>query len=511
MPPTNKPLLHTYTAGENLAHRAQLLGKLQWFNQAVAAQMHAIGALGPDESLDGTGSLCVVEKASMQQPEYGTLENLFEQPPEAPAAPRKPEQQQTVLEPPAGGSLGAAIFGIVKGTVGPAILYLPHGFWQSGYAIAIPSMMVATAVFIYSSYRLLECWSVEKSKNERLTVTLEQWQLPPPRLLTYPELARRALGPYASLVQLGIAALQFGVCLTYLIFVPQNLKQVAASFGWHVHPTVFLWSMVLVEIPLAWIADIRKLTVTNIVATLLIAVGLLSVLTMAIEAGFTRHVVSGDAQWRTHWDELPACTNAWYLFVGTSFFMMEGSITLLVPLQEAIHAPEDRRVFARTNQMVTSGIVLFYCAFSGICCLGLGPVRTALTASLPGAWGCLVQLAYSIAVVLTFPLQAFPAMQVTCQAVRMTEGWSRRVLATVLVLLLGLVAVVAIDYLGNVVSILGSLFGIPLALVFPPLMHNQIVKDKIVMNYVVMVIGFGAMAAASVATAVSWDKGAEGE
>jgi hypothetical protein len=66
-----------------------------------------------------------------------------------------------------------------------------------------------------------------------------------------------------------------------------------------------------------------------------------------------------------------------------------------------------------------------------------------------------------------------------------------------------------IDYLGHVVSILGSLFGIPLALVFPPLMHNILVKDSSPtmrwMNKGVVVIGFLAMIAASFATLISWD------
>ena len=108
----------------------------------------------------------------------------------------------------------------------------------------------------------------------------------------------------------------------------------------------------------------------------------------------------------------------------------------------------------------------------------------------------------------------------------------RNALATLLTCLLGVIAVIAIDYLGNVVSILGSLFGIPLALVFPPLMHTQLVlnrqntssentdpaasssiDDKTFQryaNYCVVVIGFLAMGAASFATIVSWDKGAEG-
>jgi proton-coupled amino acid transporter len=352
-----------------------------------------------------------------------------------------------------------------------------------------------------------------------------------PTLLTYPELARRALGPYAFFVELGIALMQFGVCLTYLIFVPQNLQEgVRAVTNREISKLYFLAAVLLIEIPLGWIADIRKLTPTNVMATILIAYGLLSVLGLAFATGFSTtndNEKGGRLVFAENLAALPAWTDAWFIFIGTSFFMMEGSITLVVPLQEAVFHKEDRAKFPAINQTVTSWIVVFYIIFSLICVAAFGNgIRTAMTASLKGTLATTVQLAYSIAVILTFPLQAFPAMQVAAEVILgegtrkrggspvATTNYSRNVLSTALILLLGLIAVVAIDYLGNVVSILGSLFGIPLALIFPPLMHHSLIKDSTSatkwMNCCVVAVGFMAMGAASFATIISWDKGAEG-
>jgi len=195
------------------------------------------------------------------------------------------------------------------------------------------------------------------------------------------------------------------------------------------------------------------------------------------------------------------------------FFVFEGSITLLVPLQEAVFRPEDKEVFPSVNYKVTISIVVFYVAFAMICWTAFGSsVQTALTASLPpGVFTTLVQLAYSLAVLLTFPLQAFPALQVVFSLLGGKEksNVQRNLLASALVLLLGFIAYISIDYLGNVVSILGSLVGIPIALIFPPLMHNVLVR-KHWMNYCVSGLGVFAMGAASFATITSWDKGAEG-
>jgi hypothetical protein len=173
---------------------------------------------------------------------YGTLQDLFQRPTvderrvvatRVEETDEEDEEVVVIQDSVAGGSLGAAIFGIIKGTVGPAILYLPHGFLHSGYAVAIPSMLFATSMFIYNSYRLLACWKVESTKQHEMAQHIEQVlglttiqeTKYTPTLLTYPELARRALGRGAFFVELGIALMQFGVCLTYLIFVPQNLYE----------------------------------------------------------------------------------------------------------------------------------------------------------------------------------------------------------------------------------------------------------------------------------------------
>lgn len=549
---------HSYVAGESedrLHHVAASWGLSEprsrrkpvrnWFADSVAMHMHSVGVLSRHERLDATGTLHYVtvrrRQRSIRQlpqtPQYDTLTDLFQPPPvEVPEVETKEEEEEEMVveDSVVGGSLLAAMFGIIKGTVGPAILYLPHGVVQSGYAVAIPSILFATVLYLYSANAcLLECWTIESRKQHEMAAAVEEMlalvasssstterglPLTPPRLppttllLTYPELARRALGPYAVLTVMGIALFQLGVCLTYLIFVPQNLVQCLPG---HLPRGFFVWTMVVGEIPFGWMSDIRSLTLTNIVATVLIAYGLVAVLSLAFSQGFQRRQDdvndSNELEFVYHWKQLPPITNAWFLFVGTSFFMMEGGITLVVPLQEAVATHADRQRFPAVNTQTTWGIVVFYILFSCICAAGLGGdgLSTALTASLHGHVATSVQLAYSVAVFFSFPLQAFPALQVTCRALlgdKPSPWWLRGLLTTVITLSLGVIATIAIDYLGNVVSLLGSLFGIPLALVFPPLMHNRLVGSRVRMNYVVVGVGLFAMGAASYATASSWNK-----
>jgi len=639
-----------------------------------AARMHSVGVLSQDEHVAGDGTLhlmSIVRRKKGTKTTYKHLMDIFEKQPLATLDYKEveiavegsastsatvttttetehlieegvdSEYEHVMVDSVEGGSITAAIFGIIKGMVGPAVLYLPRGFALAGYAVAIPAMIIATMTYLYCATRLLQCWKVESEKNLKLAQQMEKirnllypagatgagdqetqrtttgpnsnevttatatattttatnnnnnsnhygsimtpTKLTPPStpktsstkpqviyddhgmpitrppgtsgtLLTYPEIARRAFGPYAFLISGGIAAMQFGVCLTYLIFVPQNLYTLIQNvFGVIVPKQLILMGMLLIEIPLCWIRDIRKLTTTNILATIFIAFGLISVLYIALYDSLnpnpTGTGTTGDfggdfgnmttsAVLVEEVEHLPPIMNTWFLFIGTSFFCFEGSITLLVPLQEAVYKPKDRQRFTQVNRKVTSSIVMFYMIFATICWASFGNnVQTALTASLPqGTLSTLVQFAYSVAVIFTFPLQAFPALEVVCNTTSTKIGGrsrqrqqksklndqqkqdlliiKRNITASAIICFLGFIAVMATDYLGNVVSLLGSLVGIPIALVYPPLMHNKLVKDSTVwtksMNVMLSVIGFCAAGAASFTTISSWNEGAEG-
>jgi len=225
----------------------------------------------------------------------------------------------------------AAILGIIKGMVGPAILYLPHGFATAGYAAALPTMLACTVMFLFSSQCLLDSWKhvrhQQQLKAEVSTLLRPSRRTP----LSYPELAYRALGKRGErLVQTGIALMQSGVCLTYLIFVPQNLHTSLTNMGFQWSSTT-LWLVLMVgmQIPLSWLRDIRKLTPTNLLANALILYGLLVCLGYAVKETLT--TVSSEGSWNlnrneTTWQDnvisharsMDAVIPGWYLFVGTS-------------------------------------------------------------------------------------------------------------------------------------------------------------------------------------------------
>jgi proton-coupled amino acid transporter len=218
-----------------------------------------------------------------------------------------------------GGDLPAAVLGIVKGMVGPAILYLPHGFANAGWAVAIPILILCTMLFLRSSGCLLDSWRVERSKAARAYLLLNK--KPMRTIVSYPELAYRALGaPGEIVVKIGIALMQSGVCLTYLIFVPQNLKSVTKIlFGYDVNASYFIIFMLLLQIPISWIRDIRKLTITNLIANVLILYGLITCLVFAFSNTIESDAGRGPIKEIFYkFTNLEAFKSGWFLFIGTS-------------------------------------------------------------------------------------------------------------------------------------------------------------------------------------------------
>ena len=479
-------------------------------------------------------------------------------------------------EVPQGGSIPAAVFGIVKAMVGPAILYLPHSFADAGYAFALIALFGTTAMYLFSSNRLLDSWKVQGLHRQQ-NAALEKKRVknrdnnaggvemvsllklatmnpketggesetvnpialpngtnmtsssfndnsdPPNKPLSFPQLARDAYGTVGeTCVRIGIASMQLGVCLTYFIFVPHNLSvSMNALFNLDIPLWMCLMVMMIIEIPLSSIRDIRKLTTTNVIANGLIFFGLMACLWLALT--YDR----GDAP---NPQRLSPLNSRWYLFLGTSVLLFEGSITLCLPLQESVQGEKERMQFPSVYATTISSIVVFYIFFGLACWTAFGDeVNTVLTTSLPeGNFATTVQLAYSLAVIFTFPLQAFPALDIIYHSVASwdvflptTDGelllWQRLTVVSVVISLLSVVAVVEMDNLGRVVSLMGALLGCPLAFVFPPLIHNRLVLEageqtsptQRLANNTVAGLGLLCMVGATCTTLATWNE--EGE
>lgn len=233
--------MKTYTAGEDesrLAAAALALGLQQYRNPRPQVRQRrpdsgtsSLATIRRGTSLafalllDSTTEDARIRSIDSQQPSTECRSPSFSTVAEASSPPYHGSKRQ--LEPSSGGSLPAAVLGVIKGMVGPAILYLPHGFASAGYLIALPVLIVSTSLYLYSSRCLLDCWTVESrfgddatsdsngdcdAEGDTLTSSRTRpligvAAVAPPRIaLSYPELAFRGLGSTGgTLVKIGIA------------------------------------------------------------------------------------------------------------------------------------------------------------------------------------------------------------------------------------------------------------------------------------------------------------------
>jgi proton-coupled amino acid transporter len=496
---------------------------------------------------------------------------------------------------PSGSSKTMIVIALIKGTLGPAILFVPHGFSVTGYAFAMPMMLLSLFVFLYSVRNLLECHAHVRAKKhivithcarkssgsfvlENGGVCMEDVDdassadlllggggdgsddeagvnngsmedgisvdaaaagddddddLPHKRVspvsLSYPTLVGLSLGPrMSSFVSVMLMCQQFGIVLTYLIFVPTNIQKVLAACGLSVSMNTLIKLMVMFQIPIAWVSDISKLSVTNITANVLIFYGLLSCL------AYSLFINSDPVSVVANIPSLqPIVWETFYLFIGTSVLLFEGLIALAIPLCESITEPKLTKAFPNIIAKVLKCIVTFYCVFAITCWSSFKNPDTVFTASLPpGFFVDSVQLCYSVAVLLTFPLQNFPAIQILSKGItdqldqlttsgKSGKSWEgdylvRGCVATSAVCVLGVVANLIKDNLDHLVSLIGAFFGIPLAFIVPSLMHNVIMsrdglltKRKERANLCVVIFGGVVMVVASTATLRTWNQKAQ--
>ena len=202
-----------------------------------------------------------------------------------------------------------------------------------------------------------------------------------------------------------------------------------------------------------------------------------------------------------------------------------------------------------------AGIIGMYICFGALNWIAYGKsTQVVLTLNLPrGPWKASVQLAYSLAVVFTFPLQLYPAVQILKSVGRKLKRLSVRrtgyvaidegtppppqtdtdtdadtptrankpprprtsklegnAARTCVVALLVALAVVEVRHLDKIVALIGGFLGIPLAFVYPLAVHLRLVPHASpsarALNVCAMVVGVVLGVACPTVTVLTWNR-----
>jgi proton-coupled amino acid transporter len=345
--------------------------------------------------------------------------------------------------------LGAALL-LLKSFVGTGVLFLPRAFYNGGMLFSF-LILILLAALSYYCFLLLVSIRLSKYKN-----------------LSYGDMGGAIYGPtFRNLINLSLVISQIGFTSAYIVFVSTNIQAFILAVSNCRHNISLNWVILfqmLLFLPISLYRNINNIQKMALVADLFILLGLV-------------YLYYADIRTITHRGGVADIINfnpsTWTLLIGTAIFTFEG-VGLIIPIQSGMAEPHK---FPKVLAVVT--VIMFF-IFTSIGMLSYAAygsaTKTVILLNLPQDSGVVngVQFLYSCAILLSIPLQIFPAIEITSQQMFSKTGkfnpwikWQKNCFRFFMVILCAGVAWVGANDLDKFVSIVGSFACIPLVYIYP--------------------------------------------
>lgn len=341
-----------------------------------------------------------------------------------------------------------AVLLLLKSFVGTGILFLPRAFLNGGMLFSC-MVMLGVSILSYYAFILLV--------NSRLKIEG-----------SFGDIGGILYGKHMRRIILGSIVLsQLGFVSAYFVFVSQNLQAFVLAVSKCVTLVDIKYIVLLqfiIFLPLSLIRDISKLGFTALIADVFILLGLLYIYYYDVTTLVSQGGVS---------DIKAFNPSTWSMFIGIAIFTYEG-IGLIIPIQESMQKPHRfpgvlAGVMAAVTFIFISAGALSYAAYGS-------STKTVILLNLPqdDKFVNVVQFLYSIAILLSIPLQLFPAIRIMENELFTRSGkynpyikWKKNGFRFFLVAVCAVVAWCGADDLDKFVSLVGSFACVPLIYVYP--------------------------------------------
>jgi len=342
---------------------------------------------------------------------------------------------------------GASLL-LLKSFVGTGVLFLPKAYLNGGMMLS-NLVLLGVAMLSYYCFILLvkTRLRVEGSFGQIGGILYGKW--------------------LRILILSSVALSQIGFVSAYIVFTSQNLQAfvlAVTNCRQNIDIKAMIFMQLIIFLPLSLIRDISKLGGTALVADFFILLGLIYLYYYDIFTLAKNHGIA---------DIINFNPDDWPLFIGTAIFTFEG-VGLIIPIQESMKKPtEFPRVLAGVMIIITVIFIsmgaLSYAAFGS-------STKTVILLNLPqdNKFVNAVQFLYSLAILLSTPLQLFPAIRIMENGLFTRSGkfsrsikWKKNIFRFVLVVVCALIAWGGADDLDKFVALVGSFACIPLVYVYP--------------------------------------------
>ncbi|KAL4491291.1 hypothetical protein ABPG72_021677 [Tetrahymena utriculariae] len=287
-----------------------------------------------------------------------------------------------------------ATVNMVKGFVGIGILALPSGFAKSGWLGGIIIFLLCAGMVLYLSLQMIDAANKRRSQARGVT-----------------QFSVEVLGQEKELlVNIFLFGIQIGICVAYVIFFTTYFQESLCFFVDYNRASNVCGSRVpsllislLIITPTIFIRHMSKLKTWSMFSNGLILISMLVVFISCFFKMDTSYITS-DKITAIRWGEMGSA-------IGLFVFAFEGT-TLYFEIRSSMQEPtEFKKVL---NYSLYIGIIFYGCiGLSGYLAFG-SSVRDIILFNFPmtNPLYVFIQIFYCIAILLSYPLQMFPLVNV---------------------------------------------------------------------------------------------------
>jgi proton-coupled amino acid transporter len=344
---------------------------------------------------------------------------------------------------------GAALL-LLKSFVGTGVLFLPKAFLNGGMLFSCLTLLFVAALSYYCF--LLLC-------STRIAVPA-----------SFGGMGKRLYGKWLLiLINFSLVISQIGFSSAYIVFVSENLQAFVLAITdckKYIPVPYFILMQMVIFLPLSLYRNIQNIQKIAIVADVFILAGLLYLYYFDI---YTIAAVNHGIA-----DIAPFNPKSWTLFIGTAIFTFEG-IGLIIPIQESMQYPKK---FPSVLAFVMVIITVVFTSMGALSYAAYGSkTKTVVILNMPqdSKFVNAVQFIYSLAILLSTPLQFFPAIEITSKAIFSRKSgkgnpwvkWKKNIYRFFMVVFCAGIAWIGADDLDKFVALVGSFACIPLVYIYP--------------------------------------------
>eukprot|EP00796_Vickermania_ingenoplastis_P005049 gene5049-3636_t len=370
--------------------------------------------------------------------------------------------------------LRSVVYHIFKGNVGAGVFLLPTFYQESGFLLGIFVIIALGYIIVDCSVSLIEV----------------KHKIADPFISTYPSVVRYILGPqFESFTNVALTFSQFGFCVMYLQYSASMMASIMNIEG--VEPYLIILCAAIVT-PLTFLSHrMELLAYGSLIAGVCVSLALVGTFIIAFQT------LSSDGI--SHGAVPVVLSPRILLFISGYLFSLEG-IGIVLPIEKCLDAT-DKPKFGFVLRMTLFGIISMYLFFGVVGYLAYGEdLTTSVVLALPkGALRSCMELLVVISLILSFPVQYVPAIQLLDMAFNVNMETSPRPAAalrvSINIFLAAIAAVFGPEALNMVASFIGAFGGVHLMITIPTLL--SLVADLVIetssenlhfMDYVVYVL-----------------------